>query len=75
MFTTNDFGVHLKRLRKRAGLSQAELGHAIGRGQSAISGFETGEMRPSAENIAELANILDCTPTDFFLEARQRLSA
>lgn len=44
----------LKEARKRAGLSQTELGRRSGRTQSAIARWERGEVKPSLETLREL---------------------
>lgn len=44
----------LRGARKRAGLTQAELGQRVGRPQSAIARWEKGRSRPSAETLREL---------------------
>jgi transcriptional regulator with XRE-family HTH domain len=40
--------------RRRAGLTQAELGRAVGRPQSAIARWESGRVQPSLETLREL---------------------
>ena len=48
-----DFGARLKHFRERAGLSQAQLGAAIGVGQSAVANWECGD--PPRHNNMEAA--------------------
>jgi len=49
--------------RKRAGLSQAQLGAAIGVSKNAISQMELGSSKnPSAENLLPLAEALGVDP-------------
>ena len=44
----------LREARLRAGLTQAELGRAVGRTQSAIARWESGRVHPSLETLREL---------------------
>jgi transcriptional regulator with XRE-family HTH domain len=44
----------LRAARLRAGLTQSELGHAVGRSQSAIARWEAGRVQPSLETLREL---------------------
>ena len=44
----------LRQARLRAGLTQAELGRATGRSQSAIARWESGRVQPSLETLREL---------------------
>ena len=44
----------LRTARLRAGLTQAELGRAVGRPQSAIARWEAGRVQPSLETLREL---------------------
>ena len=44
----------LREARLRAGLTQAELGRAVGRPQSAIARWESGRVQPSLETLRDL---------------------
>jgi len=44
----------LREARLRAGLTQEELGRAVGRTQSAIARWESGRVHPSLETLREL---------------------
>ena len=44
----------LRTARLRAGLTQDELGRAVGRSQSAIARWESGHVQPSFETLREL---------------------
>jgi len=44
----------LRTARLRAGLTQDELGQAVGRSQSAIARWESGGVQPSLETLREL---------------------
>lgn len=56
----------LKELRSKYHLSQREVARSLGVSPSIISGYETGERTPSAENILALASLYRCS-TDFLL--------
>jgi transcriptional regulator with XRE-family HTH domain len=49
--TSADF---LREARRRAGLTQAELGFRVGKPQSVISRWERGEVDPSLETLRKL---------------------
>jgi transcriptional regulator with XRE-family HTH domain len=51
-------GARLRDLRKRQGMSQAELAAELGLNQTAISDYETGEARIHAAMLAALARVL-----------------
>jgi transcriptional regulator with XRE-family HTH domain len=44
----------IRQARLRAGLTQEELGQAVGRSQSAIARWESGRVQPSLETLREL---------------------
>jgi transcriptional regulator with XRE-family HTH domain len=44
----------LREARKRAGLTQAELGRRVGKPQSSIARWERGDVKPSLETLREL---------------------
>ena len=48
-------GVKLAELRKKTGLTQKELAQKVNKPQSTISRVETGELNPSIELLAEIA--------------------
>jgi transcriptional regulator with XRE-family HTH domain len=51
-------GERLRELRKRQGMSQAELAAELGIKQSAVSDYETGQVRIHAGLLAALAHAL-----------------
>jgi transcriptional regulator with XRE-family HTH domain len=58
------FGVNLRRLRKDADLSQADLAVRSGLGKPTISYLETGRSgSPRMETVAALAYGLECDPS------------
>lgn len=71
-------GDRVKMLRRRAGLSQADLGHRVGRSQGWVSQIEHGEIELDKVSVVnELARVLHCHPREItstpdFGEAGQR---
>lgn len=58
-------GEKLKRLRRGAGLTQAELAQASGVAQSTIAQIETGQRKePHPGTLRKLAEALELTPAD-----------
>lgn len=53
------FGEHITTLRKRKGLSQAELGKAVGTSGDIIGKYERNEVKPSIEVAAKIADALE----------------
>lgn len=49
------FGPRLAAARKAAGLTQEELGVAVGLGKGAISSWETGRTQPDACQVAAIS--------------------
>lgn len=60
------FPERLRKAREYRGLNQAELAQKAGMQPSAISHFETGNRKPSFDNLRILADSLDVT-TDYLL--------
>ena len=52
------FGERILRLRKKRGWSQRELGKHVGTSDQVISRYERGEMTPSVEAAARIAEAL-----------------
>lgn len=61
-----NFGENLKKLRKRANLSQTELAKLLDVNQYNISFWEIGRSEPSIEQLVKLSEILK-VPTDYLL--------
>lgn len=59
-------GERLKELRLKKGLTQEELGRAVGVGKSAICCYEKGTRNPALETIIEFMNVLGVT-SDYLL--------
>lgn len=64
-----EFGKRVKDLRKRAGLSQQELGERCGRGlaMQRIGEIERGEANSTIQTIEFLCKGLRCEPLELFL--------
>ena len=56
----------LRELRIDSNLSQRDIAKKLSVSPSIISGYETGERTPSAENLLALANLYRCS-TDYLL--------
>lgn len=61
-----DFGERLKELRKKAGLTQSQLGERVGLTKSVISFYEQQERSPSPAVIVRLSEIFHVS-TDYLL--------
>lgn len=53
-----DLGAKIKELRKQKGMTQADLGRAIGVCYQSISDWEHKKYNPSYDNISELERVL-----------------
>ena len=70
----SSFGGQLRRLRMDAGLTQEELGEAIGLNQQRISMYERGLHLPEREEvIIDLANALGVSPGTLFESSRREV--
>ncbi len=63
----DNLGILIRRLRKEEGLTQAQLGDAVGVGESYISKIEAGKISytPSEETLRLLAQTLNIDPLKF----------
>jgi transcriptional regulator with XRE-family HTH domain len=52
-------GEHITQLRKKKGISQAELGKAVGTSGDIIGRYERDEVKPSIEVVMKIADILE----------------
>ena len=62
----DSFGAQLRRLRMERGMSQVELGEAIGADQQRISSYELGNHLPQEPIMLALADALKIPPARFF---------
>jgi len=60
----NEIGSNIKKLRKKAHLTQEQLAEKIGVERVTIVRYETGIFKPSNKYLMMLANVFGCT-TDY----------
>jgi transcriptional regulator with XRE-family HTH domain len=66
MSVAGQFGANLRRLRKRAGLSQEETALRASLHRTAVGQLERGERVARADTIVKLAGALEADPREFF---------
>jgi len=66
MKVAEQFGDNLRRLRRRAGLSQEETAVLASLHRTAVGQLERGERVARADTIAKLAGALRVDPAEFF---------
>lgn len=59
-----EFGNRLFQLRRKAGLSQAQLGEKIGLSNKAVSKWENGQAKPGLDIVHKLADVLSVSVDD-----------
>lgn len=64
------FATNLGRLRKKAGLTQEQLGEAVGVGHFQISRWERGAHSPRVDELPGLAKALKCKTDDFYAKGK-----
>lgn len=67
----NGLPERLKTLRMKYNLSQKEVASMLDLSPSIVSGYETGERTPSAENLLALSYLYKCS-TDYLLGKEQK---
>lgn len=72
MTQAKTFGEVLRRFRKRAGLTQAEVGEACGAAPQTVSAWERGRGRPSFPACADMARVLEVDPVELSVPAGVR---
>jgi transcriptional regulator with XRE-family HTH domain len=60
------FGLRIRNLRKKQGLSQEDLADRAGLHPTYVGGVERGERNPSFESILKIAEALDVSPGQLF---------
>ncbi len=65
-----NFKTTLKQLRKKAGLTQAELAQAIGTTQGAVGHYEMGIKAPELAKLPPIAKALGVTVAELFEEGQ-----
>lgn len=61
------FGNNIQRKRKQLGLTQDELAEKLGIGQQSLSRIERGTMAPKFERLQDIACVLHCPVSEFFI--------
>jgi transcriptional regulator with XRE-family HTH domain len=60
------FAANVERIRRKRGMTQEELGWAVGLHPTAVGRVESGERRPTLGTIFRLAEGLEVPPADLF---------
>ena len=60
------FGIHLRSLRRRLGLTQEEVAHRAGIHVTYLSGIERGKRNPTLKNINRVASALGVPMAELF---------
>ena len=63
--------LNIRKIRERKKISQESLAAMIGVTQGAVSQWESGKTMPTAQNIIDLARILDCTTDDILITDKE----
>ena len=58
------FGERVRHRRESLGLSRAQLAAVLDRGEPTIVKWERGEVHPRLPMLTDLADALDCSPSD-----------
>lgn len=62
MFSKNEFGMRIRSARKKAGLTQGELGQRIKLSVAGVSRYERGEIEVNIEMASKFAHALNVSP-------------
>jgi transcriptional regulator with XRE-family HTH domain len=60
------FGANVRRIRKKRGMTQEQLGLAASLDAAVISRIESGDREPRVKNILRIAKALEVPPGRFF---------
>lgn len=63
--------LNIRKIREGKKISQKSLAALIGVTQAAVSQWESGKTMPTAQNIIDLARILDCTTDDILITDKE----
>ena len=63
----------LREKRKKAGLSQIELAQRLGRSQSFVSKYESGELRLDLVELQSICRALDMSLSSFVRQFEKRI--
>lgn len=66
-----NIGENLRKMRLNRGMSQEELGNAVGMTKSMISQYENGRKYPTLIAGKQIADALGCSLYDFFDDDRE----
>ena len=58
MMPRMDIGTNIKKVRERRGMTQGDVGEAMGVEQTTIARWESGQRKPSTEKLVQLAGVL-----------------
>lgn len=64
------FNKNLQNLRLKRGLSQQDLANAIGVTRSSVANYESGNRRPSFENLIKFADYFNVTCDELIREEK-----
>lgn len=59
LFTNEEFGMHLRTMRKSHKMTQEDLGKAIGQTAGSIGMYETGKRMPERDVLEALADVFN----------------
>ena len=63
--------LNIRKIRKSKKISQKSIASLIGVTQAAVSQWESGKTTPTAQNLIDLARILDCTTDDILITDKE----
>ena len=63
--------LNIRKIREGKKISQESIAALIGVTQGAVSQWESGKTMPTAQNIIDLARILDCTTDDILITDKE----
>ncbi|TCN60835.1 XRE family transcriptional regulator [Flavobacterium circumlabens] len=61
-----NFGIHVRQLREKKGISQKDLANDCGITKSQISRIEVAKINTSVKTLVKIANALDVEPKELF---------
>ena len=64
------FSLKFKRMRKKLGMTQAQLSKKLGISPSTVGMYEQGRREPDAEMLLKISNFFNVS-VDFFLESKK----
>ena len=74
MLNYKSIGKRIRHYRKRRGYTQEQLGLSINTSGAYISNIERGVKKPSLDNLASIAEILDVTVNDMIMPMHDELA-